>query len=47
MHQEGTKETTNRDFEDQLQPGSEMTTNGSYRKAIGMEISKRAAGTST
>jgi hypothetical protein len=47
MRQEGTKETRNRDFEEQLRLGSEMTTNGSYRKAIGLEISKRTAGTST
>jgi hypothetical protein len=47
MGQEGTKETRNRDFEDQLRLGSKMTSNGSYRKAIGLEISKRAAGTST
>jgi hypothetical protein len=38
MHKEGTDQTRNRDFEERLRFGSEMTTNGSYRKAIGLEF---------
>jgi hypothetical protein len=47
MRKEGTDLTRNQDFEERLQLGSEMTTNRSYRKAIGLEIMKRAARTST
>jgi hypothetical protein len=42
MRQEGTNGSRNRYFEEQLRPGSEMTTSGSCRKTIGPEILKRA-----
>jgi hypothetical protein len=40
MSQEGNNLTRHRDFEERLWLGSEMTTNGRYRKAIGLEILK-------
>jgi hypothetical protein len=47
MLQVGTNGTRNRDFKEQLRLRSERTTNGIYRKTIGLEIVKRAVGISS
>jgi hypothetical protein len=47
MRQEGTNGTRNQDFKEQLRLGSERTSSGIYRKAIGLEIVKRAVGISS
>jgi hypothetical protein len=44
IRQEGTKETRNRDFENQLRLGSKREFKKTLRKAKGLEIIKKIAG---